>query len=52
MVGELVLAYDGFSMTAEPGLVLSVYTAEPGSPSAERLTLLASWGADQHVSQR
>ena len=23
-----------------------VYTAEPGSPSAERLQLLASWAAD------
>ncbi|UZN05432.1 hypothetical protein [Cellulomonas sp. S1-8] len=23
-----------------------VYTAEPGSSSAERLRLLASWGAD------
>jgi hypothetical protein len=25
--------------------VLLVYTAEPGSPSAERLRLLASWAA-------
>jgi hypothetical protein len=24
-----------------------VYTAEPGSPSAERLRLLASWAADR-----
>jgi hypothetical protein len=24
-----------------------IYTAEPGSPSAERLGLLASWTADQ-----
>jgi len=27
-----------------------VYTAEPGSASAERLSLLASWGARSAVS--
>ena len=48
VVGELTLAYEELAITAEPGLVLMVYTAEPGSPSAERLRLLASWGADQH----
>ena len=45
VVGELTLAYEEFAITAEPGLVLLVYTAEPGSPSAERLRLLASWAA-------
>ena len=45
VVGELTLAYEEFVITAEPGLVLLVYTAEPGSPSAERLQLLASWAA-------
>jgi transcriptional regulator with XRE-family HTH domain len=44
-VGELILAYEELAVTAEPGLVLMVYTAEPGSPSAERLRLLASWAA-------
>lgn len=44
-VGELTLAYEELAITAEPGLALIVYTAEPGSPSAERLGLLASWGA-------
>jgi hypothetical protein len=44
-VGELTLAYEELAITAEPGLVLMVYTAEPGSPSAERLQLLASWAA-------
>ncbi|MFC7724767.1 helix-turn-helix transcriptional regulator [Nocardioides sp. GCM10028917] len=43
VVGELTLAYEELAVTAEPGLVLLVYTAEPGSPSAERLRLLASW---------
>ncbi|HWC22795.1 MAG TPA: helix-turn-helix transcriptional regulator [Flexivirga sp.] len=46
-VGELVLAYEELAITAEPGLVLMVYTAEPGSPSRERLQLLASLAAEQ-----
>ncbi len=32
-------------LPADPGLTLTVYTAEPGSPSAEKLALLASWAA-------
>jgi transcriptional regulator with XRE-family HTH domain len=45
VVGELTLAYEELAITAEAGLVLMVYTAEPGSPSAEQLRLLASWAA-------
>lgn len=51
VVGELSLAYEELAVTAEPGLVLLVYTAEPGSPSAERLRLLASWSAPAAVTQ-
>lgn len=50
VVGELTLAYEELLLTAEPGLVMIVYTAEPDSPSAERLGLLASWSADQHIA--
>ena len=46
VVGDLTLAYEELAITAEPGQVLLVYTAEPGSPSAERLRLLASWAAE------
>ncbi|MGW2822998.1 helix-turn-helix transcriptional regulator [Streptomyces sp. NPDC001443] len=46
-VGDLTLAYEGLEMAAEPGLTLTVYTAEPGSASEEGLRLLASWAATQ-----
>ena len=45
VVGDLTLAYEGLEMAAEPGLTLTIYTAEPGSPSEEALALLASWAA-------
>lgn len=45
VVGELTLAYEELAVTAEPGTIMMIYTAEPGSPSAERLRLLASWAA-------
>jgi transcriptional regulator with XRE-family HTH domain len=47
LVGEMTLAYEGMSMEAEPGLTVTVYSAEPGSPSAERMQLLASWAASE-----
>jgi transcriptional regulator with XRE-family HTH domain len=47
VVGEVTLVYEELAFTAEPGHVLNVYTAEPGSPSADRLRLLASWAAEQ-----
>lgn len=47
LVGEVTLAYEELAITAEPGHVLLIYTAEPGSPSAERLKLLASWAIER-----
>lgn len=46
-VGDLTLAYEGLDMAAEPGLTLTIYTAEPCSPSEEGLHLLATWAATQ-----
>ncbi|ANE04335.1 helix-turn-helix transcriptional regulator [Corynebacterium crudilactis] len=50
VVGELTLAFEGLEMAAEPGLTLTIYTAEPGSPSEEALRLLASWSATEFAS--
>ncbi|MFF5712577.1 helix-turn-helix domain-containing protein [Streptomyces sp. 62] len=50
VVGDLTLAYEGLEMAAEPGLTLTIYTAEPGSPSEEGLRLLASWAATEEAA--
>ena len=46
-VGTLELVYHSLDLpTPDHGeLVMTVYTAEPGSPSEDALKLLASWGA-------
>ncbi|MFK0159840.1 helix-turn-helix domain-containing protein [Streptomyces sp. NPDC090499] len=46
LVGELSLSYESFRMPDDPEQSLVTYHAEPGSPSAEALRLLASWGSD------
>lgn len=43
VVGALTLTYEDLAVTADDGLSLLVYAAEPGSPSTERLQLLANW---------
>jgi len=51
VVGEMTIAYEGLEMAAEPGLTLTIYSAEPGSPSEEALRLLASWAATEYSQQ-
>lgn len=43
--GALTLSYESLNLASDPGLRLTTYAAEPGSPSAEGLTLLGSWMA-------
>lgn len=43
VVGDLELTYEAFELPADPGLTLSTYTAEPGTASADALTMLATW---------
>jgi hypothetical protein len=47
VVGELTLAYETMALNADPGLSLTIYAAEPASPSAQALTLLGAWAATQ-----
>jgi hypothetical protein len=44
-VGELDLTFESMELTADPGLRLNAYSAEPGTPSQDGLNLLASWAA-------
>lgn len=48
-VGELTLEWDALTSDAEPDQQLVVYTAEPGSRSAQALRELATWAAE-HIS--
>lgn len=53
IVGDLSLSYESMDLRADPDLTLTVYSAEPDSPTAHALTLLASWAAmEPHGSRR
>jgi hypothetical protein len=43
VVGDLSIDTEVFELPGDAGQTLVIYTAEPGSPSQERLDLLASW---------
>jgi transcriptional regulator with XRE-family HTH domain len=47
IVGDLTLDFEAMELSADAGLVMFAYTAEPGSKSAESLTLLASLAATE-----
>jgi transcriptional regulator with XRE-family HTH domain len=57
VVGNMSLIYQTLVLPGEPGLTMYLYTAEPGSPSADALRLLSTWAApmppaedDQEIS--
>ncbi len=56
VAGDLELAFESFPLAADPSQSLLTYTAEPGSPSQDALSLLASWAAstahDSHASKQ
>ena len=50
VVGDLDLNFESMELPSEPGLVMNVYTAPAGSPTADALRVLASWVASQESS--
>ena len=46
-VGDLELNYEPMELTSDTGLTLVIYSAAPGSPSADALALLASLHAER-----
>ncbi|SEO55064.1 Transcriptional regulator, contains XRE-family HTH domain [Actinacidiphila rubida] len=44
-VGEITLDFDAMQLPGHPGLTLTAYSAEPGTPDHDTLMLLASWAA-------
>lgn len=49
VVGRLELMYDVLAVAQAPGLTLLVYTAEPGTSTADALQLLASWALTREL---
>jgi transcriptional regulator with XRE-family HTH domain len=45
VVGDLDLSYETLELSADDGLAVAIFTAEPGSTSQQALDLLASWTA-------
>ncbi|MEU6931635.1 helix-turn-helix transcriptional regulator [Streptomyces sp. NPDC046385] len=53
LVGEMTLSYESLKVPGDdPDLMLVTYHAEPGTPSADALRLLAQWGVDEHTDVR
>jgi hypothetical protein len=48
-VGELDLNFEAMELPSEPELRLNTYTADPDTPTADGLKLLASWAATRAV---
>jgi transcriptional regulator with XRE-family HTH domain len=45
VVGRLDLAFEAMPLPADPGLTMTAYSAQPGTPTHDALRLLASWAA-------
>lgn len=46
-VGEMELVHETLELPVDDGLSITVYSADPGTPAADALKLLASWAATQ-----
>jgi transcriptional regulator with XRE-family HTH domain len=50
VVGDLDLTYEALELPADPGLLMFVYGAEPGTPSSDGLRMLASLQATDRLA--
>ncbi|GHA48058.1 transcriptional regulator [Streptomyces canarius] len=46
-VGGMELVHESLDLSGDQGLSITVYSADPGTPAADALKLLASWAATQ-----
>jgi hypothetical protein len=51
IVGDMTLTYNRMELAADPGQALTIWTAEPGTRSAEALSLLGSWAATEDIQR-
>jgi hypothetical protein len=51
VVGEITLTYNRMELSADPGQMLMIWTAEPRSKSSEALSILGSWAATPQESE-
>jgi transcriptional regulator with XRE-family HTH domain len=51
IVGDLELSYEVMALSADTGLTISAYSAEPGSASQQALDLLGSWTATPDTTE-
>lgn len=47
VVGDLTLNFEAMALSSDPDLTLLVYTADPHTPSADALRMLAAWAATE-----
>ncbi|MBI0296784.1 helix-turn-helix domain-containing protein [Streptomyces sp. PRKS01-29] len=50
-VGEIEVVHESLDLRGDEGLSITVYSADPGTPAADALKLLASWSATQDQAE-
>lgn len=49
VVGDLELDWEAFTVSADPDQQIYIWTARPGTPSADALNILAAWTATEDI---
>lgn len=50
-LGQLQLTYDVLEQPGAPHISITTFSPEPGSPTADKIAMLASWAADHHQAE-